>query len=100
MLLSVLINEIAFAPPFLAARAACVTSVMFGVSFTITGIVATSITQLTIFSVTAGCDGKDCQLGDGSRYNSGDREADAEHYRCNAGGARGEERRSERNLVD
>ena len=39
----------------LAARAAAVTSVMLGVSLTITGMVATSMTQLVIFSATAGC---------------------------------------------
>src|SRR6266481_5698284 len=54
MLLMVLMREIESAPPFRAARAAYTTSVMFGVSLTITGIVAASMTQLTIFSVTAG----------------------------------------------
>ena len=54
MLLIVLIREMALAPAFFAARADLVTSVTFGVNFTITGICAASITQLTIVSMTSG----------------------------------------------
>ena len=54
MLLIVLIREIALAPAFLAARAGRVTSVTFGVNFTITGSCVASITQPTIVSITSG----------------------------------------------
>ena len=54
MLLIVLISEIASAPALRAARAAKTTLVMLGVSLTITGIVAASITQPTIVSATSG----------------------------------------------
>src|SRR5437764_15413491 len=47
--LIVLMSETASAPPFLAARAGYTTSVMFGVSFTITGVFATSLTQPVIW---------------------------------------------------
>src|SRR6266480_1243253 len=49
--LMVLISESASAPPLTAARAMYVISVTFGVSFTITGIVATSFTHSTIWQV-------------------------------------------------
>ena len=54
MLLIVLMSEMALAPPRFAARAAAVMSVMLGVSFAITGMVATSMTQPTIVSATSG----------------------------------------------
>src|SRR5436309_3128296 len=49
--LIVLINETASAPPFWAARAAQVTSVMLGVSFTITGVFAACFTHSVILQV-------------------------------------------------
>jgi hypothetical protein len=54
MLLMVLIIEMAFAPARLAARAGLVMSVMFGVSLTMTGISAASMTQPTMASITSG----------------------------------------------
>ena len=54
MLLMVLIIEMASAPARLAARAGWVMSVMLGVSFTMTGISATSMTQPTMASITSG----------------------------------------------
>ena len=54
MLLIVLMSEMALAPPRFAARAAAVMSVMLGVSFAITGMVATSMTQPIIVSATSG----------------------------------------------
>ena len=54
MLLMVLMSEMALLPARFAARAASVTSVMFGVSLVMTGIFATSITQPTIVSATFG----------------------------------------------
>ena len=47
--LMVLISEMASAPPCFAARAMYATSVTLGVSFTITGMVATSFTQVVIW---------------------------------------------------
>jgi hypothetical protein len=54
MLLMVLISEIALAPPLRAARAAWATLVMLGVSLTMTGISAASMTQPTMVSITSG----------------------------------------------
>src|ERR1035437_6846273 len=53
--LMVLMSEMALAPARFAARATAVTSVMLGVSLTMTGMVAASMTQPVIFSATAGC---------------------------------------------
>src|SRR6267378_3321118 len=49
--LIVLMSDSASAPPLTAARAMYVISVTFGVSLTITGIVATSFTHSTIWQV-------------------------------------------------
>src|SRR5437763_6039559 len=47
--LMVLMSETASAPPFLAARAGYTTSVTLGVSLTITGVLATSLTHDVIW---------------------------------------------------
>ena len=47
-------SDIASPPPSLAATAGRVMSEMFGVSFTMTGVFATSFTQLTIVFNTLG----------------------------------------------
>ena len=54
MLLMVLISETESAPPFTAALAGWIISVMFGVSFTITVIDATSVTHSVIMEQYSG----------------------------------------------
>ena len=51
MELIVLIREIASAPPRTAARPMAATSLTFGVSLTITGTIATSLTHSVIMHV-------------------------------------------------
>ena len=48
---TVLMSDSASAPPFTAARPMAVTSEIFGVSFTMTGMVATSLTHSVIRQV-------------------------------------------------